>query len=522
MKITNYSTPLWVIKNGLKNERGDLLTFKEHLFLFDIYRDMSKQQAIKKCSQVGVSVTMNLKVFHTLLYKKLSVIYTMPSDSDVEEFVKTKTDKIFSNNPELLKEIKVDNTFIKQIGERFIHFKGTRSKAAPISTTADVLVHDEIDRSDLNIIEQYQSRITRSKFRGTWALSNPSIKNVGIDIMWNDSDKKEWFITCLGCKKEQWLEWDKNVDEIGRKYVCSHCGRELTDKERGTGEWKATSEGKVSGYHISQMMAPWMSADDLVEVKEKKGVEYFNNFILGEPYSIGDELDFRQILYDCWTPKEIDKEPFIMGVDVGKIKHYVLGSKKGIFKIGSCESRKELESIINHYNPTVVMDAGPERTWAEEFKQKYPKLSLCFYRYDKDQADLVKWGGESQGVEDKKNIGYCYADRNRCIDKMIDEMQRGNILFQLTREDLERVISHFETLRRVIAETSQGTKRYVWETTTGMDHFPHALNYYNIAKMRTGEATFISDTPDKKEIIELSENGFRMRDLKDIIEEQNE
>ena len=521
--ITKYSPPLWIIKNNFVNERGDPLTFKNHYFLFDIYRDLAPNQVIKKCAQVGVSVMLNLKTLFLAKYRNLTTIYTMPSDDDVTEFVTTKTDKIIQSNPELRKSLSIDNVHLKQIENAFIYYKGTISKSAPISTTSDLLIHDELDRSDQKIVEQYRSRIAFSKYKGVWEVSNPSLTNQGVDIPWKFSDQKEWFIKCFKCGKEQVLTWQDNVDEIKKIYVCKYCGKELTDKERRLGRWIAQQPGvDISGYHISQMMASWLSAKDLVKEKETRGIEYFYNFVLGEPYHLGTTQDFRQMILDCWTTNPLDQSPFFMGIDIGIEKHYCLGSKQGIFEVGKVLSRQQLEVVIEKYNPTVVMDAGPERTWAEEFKQKYPKLYLCFYKIDKAQAEMVKWGGEKGTEEDVKNWGYVWVDRNRAIDKVINELLEGKILIYLTRENLEKYISHWETLRRVEEMTSLGTKRFKWESTTGQDHWAHATLYYWLARQKSAGASFVSEKTRETEVIERTKDGFQMKNLKDIVEEKNE
>lgn len=524
-KHEELSLPLWIIKNGIVSEKGQPLEFKKHLFLIDILRDTSPTVVLKKAAQVGASVSYNLLAFHLASHYGLSGIYTMPSDTDVEEFSKTKTDKIFQANPAIKKMIGLDNVSLKQVGNTFIYFKGTRSKSAPISTTADWLMHDELDRSDLNIIETYSSRISASDFKRKFMFSNPSLVNVGVDLYWRDSDKKEWFIKCGKCNHEQTLIWEKNVDEIRMIYVCVKCNGEIEPEDRMAGRWLPTAKSKddISGYHLSQMMASWLTAKELIREKEKKGVAYFRNFILGEPYSIGKAIDFRQSILDSWSAKPIDKEPFYMGIDIGREKHWVLGSRRGIFKMGVCESREELESIIEKYNPTAVMDSGPERTWAEEFHNKYPKLSLCFYRKDSDKAEIIQWGGDKGNFEDAKNIGYVWIDRNRLIDALVYGIERGEILFSLDRDEMERYIEHWETMRRVIEETTTGGKRYVWESTTGVNHWASATWFYYIAKKRgEGAVSILDEKVDSKKLVEVTSTGQRMRSLKEVMEEMND
>ncbi len=523
MKLEDVSLPFWVVCNQIKNEKGELFEFKDHYFLYDILRDKSQLQVIKKAAQVGLSVTMNLKTFFFADKMGLSSIYIMPSDSDVEEFAKTKTDRIFQANECIRKRIKLDNVGLKQIGNTFIYYKGTRSKAAPISTTTDILVFDEYDRCDLEIAEIYSSRIVASKFKGKWLLSNPSSVGVGVDLAWKQSDKKEWFITCKKCGESQSLEWETNVDEIRGIYVCRNCGKELTDNERKIGKWQATGQGEWSGYHISQMMAPWLTAKDLIKEKEEKGIEYFRNFILGEQCSVGTSADFRQIITDNWTTDPLDAPPYYMGVDIGKRKHWVLGSRKGIFKIGVCESREELESVITRYNPIVVMDSGPERTWAEEFKRKFPKLFLCFYRRDKDIAEMVQWGGEKGNFEDAKNWGYVWIDRNRVIDDLVYNLMRGEIQFSLSRDDLEKYIKQWEDMRRIEEEVkSLRTGRYIWEAVKGINHFASASWFYFIACKRGNiKTSFLEELKAKPlTVIQTTQGGEqKFADLKEIWEE---
>ena len=521
--ITNYSIPHWVLSNGMVNEKGLPLEFEDRLFLFDILTDSSPVIAVKKCAQVGVTVTLDLKAFFCVDKGGLNAIYTLPSDTDVTEFVNTKADMIHRNNECLRSRIRNDTVGIKQIGDRFLYYKGTRSRTAPLATSADLLIHDEIDRSDLKIVEMYRSRLAASEYGYIWYISNPSLVGVGIDEVWKTSDQKEWFITCSGCGTKQTLTWERNVDEIKKIYVCSHCNKELTREERRKGIWIAQKpENEVSGYHISQLMAPWRTAVDLIKEKENHSAEYFRNFVLGEPYSAGAESNVRQAIIDVWTADPLDEKPYYMGIDIGKIKHWILGSKRGIFRIGTCESREELETIIDKYNPHWVMDAGPERAWAEEFKKKYPRGFLNFYHRDREAKEIIRYGGTKtkNAVEDAKNWGYVWTDRNRAIDLVLYEIMKGNIDFSLMREDLEMYIKHWEGMRRLIEQTPQMTERYVWETATGLDHFVHATVFYYIARLRGGKGIEFVQEPEKStSIIERTDEGFKMKSLEELFDE---
>ena len=126
-KIEDLSTAHWVVINNFINEKGDLLEFKEHFFLLAILEDTSDTIVVKKCSQVGVSVMMTLKAYFAADQGRMNVIYTMPSDNDVSEFVKTKVDMIFQSNEKLREKVSSDTVGLKQSGERFIDYRGKRA-----------------------------------------------------------------------------------------------------------------------------------------------------------------------------------------------------------------------------------------------------------------------------------------------------------------------------------------------------------------------------------------------------------
>lgn len=514
----------WIKQNEIKNERGDLIDFKDHMFMYRIYDDFSRELVIKKAAQVGMSVCATIKKFYLAHKKSVSTIYTLPTDSDITEFVPTKVDKIIAGNPSIREMLKKDNVFLKQVGDAFIYYKGTYSKSAPIMTTADLLVHDELDRSDMKIVDQFSERTagykgSRETYGGRWSFSNPSIANSGVDLDWKRSDKKEWFITCRNCKEEQTLNWKENVDFKRGIYVCKACGYEIDDYDRRQGRWVATDpEKEVSGYHISQLMAPWLSARDLIKKEREQEPDTFTNFVLGEPTSAGHLENFTRLIMDAYTHDTLDIPPFILGVDIGRVKHWVLGSKRGIFKVGVCESREELKEIIERWNPLVVMDAGPERTWVEEFIQEYPNVYIVFFQRDKERRQLI-W------MQEDEDAHYIKADRNRVIDKVVDELAQGDIEFHVEPSQLALYTKHWNYMIRREEETPQGGKRFVWDVNkvNAPDHWVFATVYYYIGRALAGNAVFKSSENKKVEIVtEVSPGKFKMADIDKIIKKQHD
>lgn len=488
MKMQDISILAWVFENGIKNEKGEVLDFSDRLFLLDILTDWSAEIVIKKCSQVGGSVVFNLKTFFAVMKLGWQAIYTMPTDSDVEEFVKTKTNPIIEANPHVFVNVPSDSIYLKKIGDRFLHFKGTISKTAAISTSSDVNIHDEASRSDQSTIERYKSRQDASEYKRRWWFSNPTTEKDIIDQKWHESDQKEW---CCTCDKghEEMLIWPNSIDLDRKMFVCSQCKVELTREQRRKGRWVAQQPGKtVSGYHISHLIAPWKSAADII-VDSEGDQEYFFNFVLGEPYNPGDLKVSRSTILDVWTPKNLETPNWFLGVDVGNIKHYTLGSEKGVVKVGRFSKWSDLDDMMVMYRPTMVIDANPDNTMARYFVEKYLNTCMCVFKDHPDNPKVIVWWGKGTEANDK--LGIVYADRNKLIDQVIDDILHAKFLFGVASDrEFKEFIKHWETLRRVKVVNTKGIESYAWESTTGVDHFVFSTVYYYLAVMGQGSGQF--------------------------------
>ncbi len=489
MNLSDISILGWIAEKGIVSEKGEPLNFYDRPFLLDILTDLNPNICVVACAQVGKSVTFSIKVLHAVKKLRFNVIYTFPSDSDVREFVVSKMNKIIVANKHEFQGMDSDNVERKEIDDRFLFFKGTISKTAPISTTADLLVHDEVSRSDQQAIQTYKSRTKASEYKGRWLFSNPTTERDELDLNWQKSDKKEWVVDCQHCKTSQYLTFPENIDFEKKQFKCKFCGEHITDEDRRNGRWEAQAEGKVSGYHISHLMCPWISAEDIIADSEGDP-QYFNNFVLGLPYSPGDLSVTKSTILDIWTPKDITTGDYYLGVDVGNIKHYVLMSSKGIVKIGRFTAWNDLEDLIAFYKPkSGVIDAMPDSTASKHFVEKYPWMKMSYFQENNANPQTIVWWGEN----DKKGI--VYSHRDRILDRLLTDMIEAKFLVGLQPDkEFNLFIKHFETLRRVKVINNKGIERYIWESTTGEDHYVFALLYAYLAQMGFGDGAFIPET----------------------------
>lgn len=493
----------WIVDQNIVSEKGEPLDFYDHPFLLDILTDWSPRMAVKACAQVGKSVTFTLKTLFAIKYFKFNVIYTMPTDGDVNEFVSSKTNKIIQANQQEFAGMKTDNIERKELSDRFIFFKGTVSKTAAISTSADLLIHDEASRSDQHALETYKSRTKDSWYKGRWLFSNPTTEKDMLDQEWQKSDMKEWCVTCPECKDEHQMVFPDSFNMETKQFQCRFCKAFLSDDTRRGGRWidkdGVVWEGKlnprydVSGWHISHLIATKISAKEIIEDSEGDQ-EYFHNFVLGEPYNPGDLSVSRSTILDIWTPRNLVTGNYFIGIDVGNIKHYTLWSEHGIVKVGKFTKWQDLDDMLKFYKPQAgVIDAMPDNTMSKYFVDTYPFMKMSFFQENQNNPALLVWWGEGD------RLGIVYSHRDRIIDRMLADMIEAKFLLNLeSNKDLLEYIKHFETLRRVKVVSNKGIERYVWESSTGVDHYVFATLYGYLALMGNGGGMFFKELTNEE------------------------
>lgn len=492
-----YSILQWITETGIVSEKGEPLDFYDHPFLLDILTDWSKRIVVKACAQVGKSVTFTVKTLFAIKYFHFNIIYTFPTDDDVREFVSSKVNKILQANVHQFGGMDTDSIERKEINDRFIFYKGTVSKTAAISNSADIVVHDEASRSNQQALETYKSRTKDSPYKGKWLFSNPTTEKDLLDQEWKKSDQKEWCITCPSCKVEHFMVFPDSINMTTKQFQCRLCQTPISDDVRRGGRWVAQNPGsEISGYHLSHLIATKISAAEIIEDSEGDQ-EYFYNFVLGEPYNPGDLSVSRSTILDIWTPKSIVTGNYYIGIDVGNIKWFTLWSDKGIVKVGKFTKWQDLDDILDFYKPKAgVIDAMPDNTMAKYYVDKYPFMQMSFFQENTNNPQLLVWWGE----DDRKGI--VYSHRDRIIDQMLSDMITAKFLIGVDSDkNLLEYIKHFETLRRVKVVNTKGIERYVWESTTGVDHYCFATLYGYLARLSSGSGVFFNDNPPKETVL---------------------
>lgn len=531
-QLDTVSPLAWVVNNHFVNENQEPIEFNNHRFMVAIYNDESDDIVCKKSAQVGFSVMAILKSFWEAKYGGWNIIYALPTNNVVQDFVKPKVNPLIASNEAIQSIVSDDSVSYKRVGDRNLFFKGGFSDRDAISITGDILVVDEYDRMpDMGVVNTFDSRLQASTHPKRRRFSNPSYKGFGVDELYNNSDQMHWMVT-HSCGYISYIDFAKEVAwtdkdgvdhyshyvDINREiYACGKCDQEITNRERIKGRWIARfPDNPRRGYWISQMIAPWVTAKRILDQREESGIEFFHNFVLGKAYTPSDmDVDREAILNAC-SPSNIARTHVAMGVDQDAGgQYYVLMTAQGVFEYGFVDSWDKIEHLKLMYNAVVVCDPNPYQATPKQMTAKYSDWYNCYFK-TLDGQSAIQWKDKEQVV---------YADRTRAIDIVANEIKNGRQLFRQKPHALEDYIAHWNNIYRTTEEKEDGKVRSIWVKKEGkQSDYPFANVYARIALslLLGGDSEFVEPSGDPETPITnitAVDNKTLSVDFRDIIED---
>lgn len=513
----------WVLQNNIKNEIGTPIDFSKRPFLKEIYNDLSPNQVFLKPPQIGATVMNTLKSLWVAKVLRRQIIYTLPTQGDVQDMVGGSFNRIIAQNPVLMDWVRDHDTVEqKSVGDSIIFYRGTFTTKQAMMVPSGLNIHDEVDASDPQVITQYETRLQAQEDGGwRWYFSHPSLAGHGVDVYWQMSDKKEWWITCPNCHREQIMSWPDNINVERECYVCQHCKMDLPNEARIAGVWKNQDgivwTGKIesgyqfSGWHVSQLMLWNKTAKHIIDAFNDplKDQQYFWNYVLGYPFvSSDDRIEPKTVLLNCVDTVNEQEGRTIIGADTGHGIHLVCMNKQGVFyfehvtEITATKTPYDrVRYLLNKWPKSIaVFDQGGDLIGVRQLQQEYPgRVFLCFYNKDKKSIDLVEWGEDEEYWKVR-------VDRNRMMTLMVEQLRDvGRILFNGTKEEWKEFADMFGNIYRekVVVREQKGKDdaslygaQYIWKRN-GPDHYCHALLYAIVGLQRYGSelAKVVGDHP---------------------------
>jgi len=512
-QIASVNVGYWAILKQIRVQTGDF-SFKDHEFQKEPIQSLSKRICYIKAAQCfGATEIEVLKDIHGMQYGryKLGVAHLFPTDVEVQDFGKSRFNPLILRNKEAIgKYVKsggkgTDNVSLKKINDAFLYLRGARqgqkigetdedTSSKTSSFPVDRVVFDEVDYMDSTVIEKYKQRMAHSPIKEEVYLGNPSHEDFGIDLIFKQSDQRYWWRKCLSCGT--WTCAEKSfpscvkIRSNGTGYIgCDKCGKELPAWQgEGTSEWRPDYPEKsnyMHGYHLSQLST---ATNDPAEIL----ADYTNppngnlgdiyRLRLGLPYSARDEkLRKSDILAMCGHDgiQVRHTGPCAMGVDVGKIKHVVIGIKTAndryeILRAMKVETFGEIVDLAKRYNvQSDVVDIRPYEDEARAYqKASRHKTFLCEYSDSMLQDSIFN-----------ENTGTVKVHRTGIFDASHRLLSTGAIVLPRQCPELEEFarqccnVAKFEE-----KDKKRGTITYRYRATGDrQEHFRNALNYFLLA-----------------------------------------
>ena len=410
----------------------------------------------------------------------------------MKDFVRSKFDPVIESSEALSAKVIKDplsrravySTVLKRIQNSYFFFRGSWSEHKAQTLDADILVVDELDFQKPGVRKMYEERLEGSSSKDIiYWIGTPTLPNYGISELYEDSDMREWHIKCSACEKIQVLEWPTNISFKKKTFICKFCRTDLTTEDRKKGAWIPRHPGReVHGYYFNRLMAPWISAEKIIESYHKDSPKHFHNFTLGLPY-LEQTLRFKRddFVNALMVDEEFDnfqKNKLVCGIDQGNHFHTILGYGNRFdavtTKARMFNTTESLEEYLDTIKPDmIVMDRYPDQHYAKGLQDKYGgvrKFLLINQRTWVNPAKIHSF------MDHDRPQGLVNLERTESLDRMMDRIKLSTLRFLKSMTGMEDLLTHLQNLLPDFEERF-GRRKKVYKKI-GKEDFAHALNYF--------------------------------------------
>ena len=502
----------WAVLRKIQLGAGKF-SLQDHEFQQEPMSGEARRYCYIKATQLGITEIEVLRTLHGMIHRRypLGVLYLFPTAEDVLDFSKSRFNPLILANRETIgKYVKVggkgtDTSSLKKIHDAFLFLRGARltqtvgtgaeeKEASKLrGIPVDRVVFDEMDLMDEDVVAKAKGRMGHSRVKEEVYLSNPTLPDVGIDRVFQTSDQRHWHKRCsCGTWTSAELTFPECVklrpDHTG--YIgCSKCGKDVGPSANVLGEWvpaKPDNTAAMKGWRLSQLMSAYTDpAEILAEFNDppQGNIGDVYRLRLGLPYvAAEDRLTVPTVMECCGRDVMPTSHPgpCAMGVDVGKIKHVVIGCRTGkdryeVVKVIRLSGWTDLHDIARRFNvKSAVIDIRPYEDEARQFQRAETfRIFLCEY-----SESLIAEANFSDptGIV-KVNRTEAFDQTHRLIATKAITIPRNCAEVQEFAKQLCGTAKVLEVNKR------SGTAIYRYRKM-GDEHYRNALNYFVLAAAR--------------------------------------
>jgi hypothetical protein len=506
--------PTWICRNT--RLRGEPFSFKDHEFQIEIARDQTQELDVMKCSQVGLTeLQVRLILGYLSISAQKTAIYVMPHSKMAIKFTKGRIDTIIDSSATLTNLIKTgtNSAELKQLGDSLLYVAGAESESAGISVPADALIFDEYDFCNQRVIGQYSSRVRHAMAHMIKRrFSTPTVSNFGIARNYEAGSKKRYFVKCRSCNQEQapdfrrqvtipgfdkdFLEFDRDdlnnphYNIAGAYLRCDRCGKSLDASLAITSlrRWVAEFPHRPSASYAVKpfdLISHNSTASVIRQIKDYTTEQDYWNFVQGEPHDTDENKINDTVVESCCTGEyQEDGNNYYIGLDVGKVCHYIVGKKingkktvvgLGKLRITDGPLTEQAIKVFKRYGfIRGVIDSMPDISIPAALQDEFGHMFAHPAVYVKGKKQEVEW------FKLLDETGFVNLSRTKCIDSLVQSVNRRKWIFPRIPE-MKEVRKHLQQMVRIERPDDEGEITATWVKSTDHDHYFHALIYLNAA-----------------------------------------
>lgn len=500
----------WLVLNNVKLQ-GGYFSLTNHEYQAEPLSLKCRKRVYSKGTQGGFTEIEVARDLHGLIFNHYpqGVLHMFPTSDEVSEFGKSRFNPLITANHKAIGRYvqKTDTASLKKINEAFLYLRGARltQKSGPLhdvdessklkSIPVDKLVFDEVTSMSEDVMEKARGRLGHSLVKEEVYISNPLLPDDPFDRIFQSSDQRHWFRKCQKCGEWTCAELTfpdcVKIRENGTGYIgCKKCGNEVFIKD---GQWVAQkpSNTEIAGYRWSQLTSVYNDPAEILEAftnPPEGNIADVYRLRLGLPYVASeDRLSVSDVLNCCTnniSPANFPG-PCAMGVDVGKIKHVVIGTRTGndtyeIIKTAQLSQWNDVHDLASRFGvKSAVIDIRPYEDSARQFqKQERYKIYLCEYSENTIQGTIYN-----------DNNGTVKVNRTEIFDSTHRIIQNRKIKIPRECPDIKEFASQLCNTAKVLETNKRtGTSIYRYKKL-GEEHYRNALNYFYLAASGSKIAT---------------------------------
>lgn len=514
-QIASVDPSFWAVLRKIRLAAGQF-TFEGREYLQEPMSCQSRRRCFLKGTQGGASLVVMLQMLWGMIHGQYpwGVLYLMPSKDEVQEFSKSKFNPLITMNPQSIgKWVKsgggADTASLKKIGKTAHLYmrSGTLPKKIDVgyqessnlkSITVDAVAFDEIDVMDDEVRVKALGRMNASKKKHEIYIGNPGVPNKGIDEIFRESDQRHWFMRCSACGVETCAEFQFFEDQgfikmrdNGTSYLgCKKCGNQIHVRD---GHWIPDCPGNseyMTGWRWSCLILPDVMPHDILHnfrfppqgnlgdvMRTQLGMAYINE---------EDALTQQQVYACCGerTMLESHMGPCAAGVDVGDVKHVVIGGRSGrgidgmnrydLFKIAQEKSWDRIFDMFRRFNvKSAVVDLRPMADAARQFQARCKKAGIKVYLCEYSESTPL-------GTQYNDKTGLVKVNRTEIFDTT-GTMIRAKEITLPRKSPAVKLYAEQMTDPTCVEERDKRTNKLVRRYRGKKDHHRNATNYFRLA-----------------------------------------